>query len=667
MEKNGFTLVEMMTVVVILVLLGLLAIFSINGVVKHSSDELYELQIANVVDAARTYAISKSSELSETNQITLCDLKRAGLIEIDFVNPKTEERFDESLIIDINKNKNGQYDVSFDVTKKMENYYCNLDGMIVTLSGNSPYYASLGDTYHDSGVRVQREKEDGSLENHDNYSIEMEGNYRDALINGVFNKVGTFTQTYVVKETTTQFRTSITRTIIVEDNTAPTISLIKAKNGSCNIAESSREYYGNSAVLVEGGNLSYPCCFSTEGTCQITDNFNNSSKPGTYEIIYKASDSAGNTTTEVLTVTVRAKNKSLLGKVIVDTFNWTNEGINLAIEPLYNASSSCNDFLYSFDAGNNWQTDNTKAITVNGTYKVGIKYNTNVCSESAEDIFTYKVENVDLESPSLASATIYVKDSNGKLITSESKYETINGELIEHKYYYSNSSLILSEPSGAVDSLSGIGVNGYTVFVNDVAQDVPEVSLIEEGRYVIELKATDRAGNESEKKEVAIIIIDKTAPICEFKECSGSVCRNNPVITGANVTYDAANVRYKVTMNSTTELVNFGLACTDTYYEKENDYLKNVEIALESFSIRNESSTIGASTVASSQFVNAESICENGICTRIYNYIIGVNVGNASTYNSDPISLRILAGAVSDKSGNSTLKNNDSMLLAKSK
>lgn len=665
MKKNGFTLVEMMTVVVILVLLGLLAIFSINGIVKHSSDELYELQISNVIDAARTYAIAKSSELSDSNQITLCDLKRAGLIEIDFVNPKTEERFDESLIIDINKSAIGEYDVTFDVTKKMENYYCNLDGMLVTLVGNSPYYASLGDSYHDFGVKVQKE-ENGLLVEHDSYSVEIEGDYRGSLINGFFSKAGTFTQTYIVKETTTQFRTSITRTIIVEDNTAPTISLIKPVNGSCSIDEAARVNYGNSIVIVAGERLTYPCCFSTEGTCKITDNFNNSSKPGTYEIIYTATDAAKNTATKVLTVTVREKNKSLLGKVIVDTFDWTNTGVNLAIEPLYNGTS-CNDYLYSFDAGNNWQVDNTKMVTTNGIYKIGIKYNPNSCSSSAEDIFAYKVDNVDIEGPLLTNASVLVKDNNEQLKTAETKYETLNGELIEHKYYYANSSLTISEPSGATDSLSGIGINGYTIFINGVAQDVSEVSLTDEGRYVVELKAVDRAGNESDKKEVAVIIIDKTAPICTFNRCNTiSICRNNPVITGTNVTYDAANGRYKVAMSSTTELANFKLTCTDTYYEMENDYLKNTEIDLTNFKVQNESSTIGASTIASSQFISSEANCNSGICTRNYNYVIGVNIGEASTYNSDPVYLRILAGAVSDKAGNSNVKN-DSMFLAKSK
>ena len=663
MKKNGFTLVEMMTVVVILVLLGLLAIFSINGIVKHSSDELYELQIANVVDAARTYAIAKSSELSDNNQITLCDLKRAGLIDIDFVNPKTEEQFDESLIIDIKKSTNGGYDVTFDAIKKMENYYCDIDKIIVTLQGDSPYYASLGASYRDPGVNVQLKDATEDENNNFDYDVELTGNYTEALENNVFTKTGTFNQTYIIK-TNTQFHTALTRTIIVEDNTPPTISLLEPQtNGSC---DRNGKSYGDSKVLVTGSQFLYPCCFSNEGTCEITDNFQNSSNPGTYEVIYKATDASGNTATKVLTVTVRAKNKTLLGKVTVDTFDWTNEGVNLVIEPLYNGDV-CNDFLYSFDNGNNWQTSNTYTVTTNGTHRLGIKYNTNTCSLSAEDVFTYKVSNVDMDAPLLTDADILVKDSSGNIKTPESKYETIDDEVVEHKYYYTNSSVTLSEPSGATDSLSGIGVDGYTILINNVIQDVSEVSLTDEGRYVVELKAVDRAGNESAKKEVAVIIIDRTAPVCKFNTCSSiSNCRNNPVITGTNVTYDAANGRYKVLMNSATELVNFALTCTDTYYEIENDCLKSTEIALEKFSVRNEKPGSYLSTIASLQFVDSESSCENGICTRNYHYTIGVNVSTAPTYNSDPIFLRILPDAIFDKAGNSNIKNNDSMSLAKS-
>ena len=99
MKKNGFTLVEMLTVIIILVSLGLISIFTINKIVKRSGDDLYDIQVNTIKEAARNYAVKNGSTLGASNEITICDLKRNNLIDEDFVDPRTEKPFDESLII----------------------------------------------------------------------------------------------------------------------------------------------------------------------------------------------------------------------------------------------------------------------------------------------------------------------------------------------------------------------------------------------------------------------------------------------------------------------------------------------------------------------------------------------------------------------------------------
>ena len=110
MKKNGFTLVEMLTVIIILVSLGLISIFTINKIVKRSGDDLYDIQVNTIKEAARNYAVKNGSTLGASNEITICDLKRNNLIDEDFVDPRTEKPFDESLIIkiinDINNSNN---------------------------------------------------------------------------------------------------------------------------------------------------------------------------------------------------------------------------------------------------------------------------------------------------------------------------------------------------------------------------------------------------------------------------------------------------------------------------------------------------------------------------------------------------------------------------------
>ena len=107
MKKNGFTLVEMLTVIIILVSLGLISIFTINKIVKRSGDDLYDIQVNTIKEAARNYAVKNGSTLGASNEITICDLKRNNLIDEDFIDPRTEKPFDESLIIKIiNDNSN---------------------------------------------------------------------------------------------------------------------------------------------------------------------------------------------------------------------------------------------------------------------------------------------------------------------------------------------------------------------------------------------------------------------------------------------------------------------------------------------------------------------------------------------------------------------------------
>ena len=142
MQKNGFTLIEMVSAIAIMVILSAIAIFSITGIVRNSTTKLYNLQVTNIIDASRTYAVQNATVLSANNEITLCDLKRSSLLDYDLKNPKTEEQFDNSLIVRITKNSDGEFEFSFDGESKMENYHCDLD-MTVAINGDSPMYVKL--------------------------------------------------------------------------------------------------------------------------------------------------------------------------------------------------------------------------------------------------------------------------------------------------------------------------------------------------------------------------------------------------------------------------------------------------------------------------------------------------------------------------------------------
>lgn len=657
MKKNAFTLVEMLTVVVILVTLGLVAIFSITGIAKKSTNELYEMQREAVIDAARIYAIERGSELANNNQITLCDLKKRNLIDEEFINPKTEERFDDSLIIEIVKNnETAEYEINFDGITQMTGYNCALKGISVKLHGNSPYYMNYGDEYVEPGIEVSKENSSGQMEIYSpsNYVVVKSGSFAENAI-----KLGSYDLIYTVTDTETNFTTSVTRKIVVKDNVAPTITLTPNQN---------------QFVVLEGTSFERPTCFVTDNVdgqdledgivrnapiCNIGGTFSDTNTPGTYEIVYTTKDSGNNTNTKVVTVIVRERNKNLIGKIEMDTLTWTNEDISIEVVPLYNKlESKCNEFLYSFNGGYDWQNDNTYLVEENGSYSFAIKYNSNECLNLSErelnsiDVFSYKFTNIDKDVPTFLVKNEETNEFENKarisLLTSNETILNKNGN-----YYYSKDLVNITNVTGAIDVTSG--VEQYKIYINDL--EFSDTQLTDEGIYKIEIQAVDFAGNESEKAEVAVLFIDKTLPVCQFEKCSGNACEENPSIYGMSVSFLPDDLKYGISILNHYSNENpaiFKFNCIDQYYDSSNlpyEELQN-EISLEKFKVENEVSDYIESVVSSVELNNTSITCNNNICEKKYNYLITLKVSDAPSIEGDFIYLRALDNLFCDKANN---------------
>lgn len=104
MNKKGFTLVELIAVIVILGLLALIANSSVVNVVKNSKSDLYNTQIKLIESAAETWGNDNLDKLpndGECKYLTLSNLKNYGLIEENVINPKTNSEFTDELYIKI--------------------------------------------------------------------------------------------------------------------------------------------------------------------------------------------------------------------------------------------------------------------------------------------------------------------------------------------------------------------------------------------------------------------------------------------------------------------------------------------------------------------------------------------------------------------------------------
>ena len=119
--RKGFTLAELLGVIVILGLIAMIAIPTINSALNSSRDKAYDEQIRTIEEASRTYMSKNSLKLPNMIEGSTCCLgievlKEAGLLQADDIkNPKYQknsteddekfENFNGSVIITFENNK----------------------------------------------------------------------------------------------------------------------------------------------------------------------------------------------------------------------------------------------------------------------------------------------------------------------------------------------------------------------------------------------------------------------------------------------------------------------------------------------------------------------------------------------------------------------------------
>ncbi len=111
-KENGFTLIELMAVITILVLLSLIIIPIIDKNIKKTKQNMYIIQIENIRMAGISY-FSDNPNYKPTDgnnsSVTLDTLEQNGYIEKDVKNPLTNQTFDNTIYVQI-KNNNNRFD-----------------------------------------------------------------------------------------------------------------------------------------------------------------------------------------------------------------------------------------------------------------------------------------------------------------------------------------------------------------------------------------------------------------------------------------------------------------------------------------------------------------------------------------------------------------------------
>ena len=93
MKKNGFTLIEVLGVVILLGILSVIVVPVVKDSVKQSKRKAYDKQVNTVITSAKNWASDNIDELSEeTIFVDIQSLKQNGFLENKkIINPVTNE------------------------------------------------------------------------------------------------------------------------------------------------------------------------------------------------------------------------------------------------------------------------------------------------------------------------------------------------------------------------------------------------------------------------------------------------------------------------------------------------------------------------------------------------------------------------------------------------
>ncbi|MFV0275218.1 MAG: prepilin-type N-terminal cleavage/methylation domain-containing protein [Bacilli bacterium] len=121
MNKKGFTLVELLAVIIILGLIALIVTPILFDTIDESKDELYNTQIKMIEDSAKQNVYDErfildliDSGEQTSYKITLEDLVNKGYLESIPLNPKSNEKFDGNACVIISKDSYNNYKFIFD-------------------------------------------------------------------------------------------------------------------------------------------------------------------------------------------------------------------------------------------------------------------------------------------------------------------------------------------------------------------------------------------------------------------------------------------------------------------------------------------------------------------------------------------------------------------------
>lgn len=323
MKKRGFTLIELMGVLIILGVLSLIIIPIVSNVLKEQKQKQYDQQIANIELMAKNFGsdnlVILPSEDGESMDITLGQLKSMGYVEKNIINPITEEEISNCARVTITKsgqNYNYAYDkdtendtscgdmtggiiISAPVTKYIKKN--EITSYIVTINDNDS--ENIINKYEIDRTKVSLVGETDAIYN----IVEGNGIYRIVIRGGDQDgEVGLRLESKAILKNEIEDVIGIggieAEDTVVIDNTNPTITF--GTNGSSTWSKEVSSTISVSDNLSGGVTSSYKYVYTKHTTDTPTNlftsgtSYSQSGVTGNYYLIASACDRSGNCTTE---------------------------------------------------------------------------------------------------------------------------------------------------------------------------------------------------------------------------------------------------------------------------------------------------------------------------------------------------------------------------------
>ena len=219
---KGFTLVEMMAVIIILAIVATITFPIVSKSIENNREKLYQSQLEEIKLNTEKWAYANLDLLptveGETITITLQNLKEGGFISLDIRDPRTNELLPNDLIITITfKNNNYEIDVLADSGTNVNTTFVQGSPTIV-LNGSIVEYVEINSTYTEHGALAK--DSNGNVLSDISITYQKNGTEVGSIDT---SDIATYNVIYSV--TDLEYRSTITRTVIVRDTTPPVISL----------------------------------------------------------------------------------------------------------------------------------------------------------------------------------------------------------------------------------------------------------------------------------------------------------------------------------------------------------------------------------------------------------------------------------------------------------